>query len=341
MVYKVPFGKQYHTRLGCAGAVLPCNPDGLAPCPVCCDIRELGRTGPIAPARREPRQSSSGTGGTPAGVPTQTLANPATSAKALVPQLGKGISPDALATDSSGTTRLVVVRRIDDHIRGIADPVKRESQRLLLQDAWNEAHPEAPILRWSQEDSAYFEDSGRLVMLTPNFDEAYNRWGQSSAFVVLDKATGTDITDELHHADFALRQAEQRIADFYNPIYVRNLTEQTLSPEGRLAFAEWLDKKRQRSGKRKYHDYEGLSFGEKVALQRQFEKETGFLHAPTREELTPTEEEQRELDKLLADRDAAQNELDAMLEASGFDPILLMTLEVQYHSGPHAEERDS
>lgn len=368
MPYKTPFGNHYHMQLGCCGAFIPCKAGELVPCSICCADRiqeimagelklprSMTKQTAGAPSRARARTSShgssqgasshqgssasmmpasdaTGTGTTDNGTgSTQIqLRENSSEVQAFLRTLDRSVTASDLSSDASGDKRFAIVQQIDRHIDSIPDADEGERLRRQIQEAWNEEHPDAPIMVWGKDEGyddgyQYFEDMERSVTLLVEPDSIFGDLKTS----IWDKATGEEMTAIIHHEDYMLRKVKKRIDTLEREIRVRDSTQQMLRPENRVAYDRWLAQKRQHSKDPRYHNTRP-SFDEALQLRIQFDKETNNAYRPVTGRLLPTDEEQEILDRMYAERDETQGRLDALLTRYGFDEVILSTLQFQY-----------
>ena len=233
--------------------------------------------------------------------------------------------------DYAERARGSLVSRIDGAVSDMPED-RREEFRRTAQAAWNTMHPEAPILEWSRDDDGYVSDSETSVVKRwrtydemRDFNHGSNEIGYG--YGVFDKATGEDVTDEIHHRDLVVRQVDRRIDDIEGDMRAR--AQREISRQRAGIYQDWLDEKRRQSDLYKYHGG-SLSWdrGIRDELEREFRSDTGYTEPEP--VVRPTDDEREELARLYQRKRDARSALDEIMLRHGIDDEVVELIRPQY-----------
>jgi hypothetical protein len=196
-------------------------------------------------------------------------------------------------------------------------------------------HPDAPVLVWSRNDDDYVSDSSATVLVRRrNYSEMRDSNHGSNEigydYRILDKATGADVTDDLHQRDVDMRRIDRRIADIEEDAQGRAQREVIAQRDG--LYQEWLEGKRRESSLFKYHGG-SMSWDSRIRdeLWEEFVQDTGYIAPEPQRRLTA--EEQASLGELYERRRVAMRRLDEALVRYDVDESTIRIIRPQYQQG--------
>jgi len=209
----------------------------------------------------------------------------------IVHRFSEAHSREELEHDDDGSIRFELIREIDEHVRKLEFRFERIAFLRKAQRAWNEMHPEATILEWTEKDDWYVSNSSHGVLYTRHIKPLNERLNDTIVYSILDKVTGQDVVPLVHHYDYMMRQIRNQIEDRENEARLRIRLEIDHDRGANEAFVQWRQDKGIHSSARRYRDdLSTLSVRELTRLQREFEREMPAYEVPA---LTPEERRAR------------------------------------------------
>lgn len=200
-------------------------------------------------------------------------------------------SSEELAHDDNGNIRFELIREIDEHVGGLEFRFERIAFLRKVQREWNEMHPEAPILEWSEKDDWYVSNSARGVLYAKHIKPLNERSNDTIIYSILDKVTGQDVVPLVHHYDYKMRQLKNQMEAIENEAHLRIRLEINYNEGVDEAFAQWRRNKGNHSSARRYKDdLVTLDIRELSRLQREFKRDMPEYDIPA---LTPEERRAR------------------------------------------------
>ena len=285
--------------------------------------------GAVPPSHHEDAQESSAS-----SLASDSQSQDATP-EGLIHWFSSSHSEEELANDLDGNIRFELIKKIDARTDTMEFRYQKIDFRHKVQSEWNATHPEAPILVWSEKDRGYESESARGVLYRQGSALQSSHAYGPITYTVYDKATGKDVTDLIHHYDFATRQLKEQIQATENNAQLRIILARNQESGLNQAFAMWRENKRQQSQKRRYWaKLTELSEKEANQLNNEFKREMPEYNLP---DLTPEEyqdrysdEERAQLQQLQAKHDAMESRLGQALQDYGISQRTLFIIMRQY-----------